>query len=105
MKKFLATFVVLAACSGAAVACPMCKDSVPNKEGGSSPLRDSYDAGGQNISGGMNASVYVMLATLIGTIGLVSTVMVKGIRSSTARHGFPLQPGDPNPRAWRSPSS
>ena len=30
----------------------------------------------------MNTSVYVMLGTLFGTIGLVSTVIVRGVRSS-----------------------
>jgi hypothetical protein len=83
MKNLIATFVVLAALADAAFACPMCKDSVPNKEGASTPLRDSYDSGGQNISGGMNASVYVMLGTLFATMGLVSTVIIKGIRSSS----------------------
>jgi hypothetical protein len=90
MKHLLATAVVLAALSGAASACPMCKDSVPNQEGANGSLHDSYDTGGMNISGGMNASVYVMLATLFGAIGLVSTVMVKGVRSSAHRHGFPV---------------
>ena len=94
MKHLLVTVLMLVVGS-AAQACPMCKDSVPNQEGATSALRDSYDAGGQNISGGMNASVYVMLGTLIGTIGLVSTVMVKGIRSSAAnQRGFPVRPGD-----------
>jgi hypothetical protein len=98
MKHLLATLVVVSALGAAANACPMCKDSVPNQEGAATSLRDSYDAGGQNISGGMNASVYVMLATLIGTIGLVSTVMVKGVRSSaTTQRGFPVRPSDPRP--------
>jgi hypothetical protein len=92
MKQLLATAVVLAALSGAASACPMCKDSVPNQEGSSGSLHDSYDSGGRNISGGMNASVYVMLATLFGAIGLVSTVLVKGARSAAPRLGFPVVP-------------
>jgi hypothetical protein len=95
MKHVLATVVVVAALAGSARACPMCKDSLPNKEGASTPLRDSYDSGGQNIAGGMNLSVYVMLGTLVGTIGLISTVMIKGMRSSAARHGFPVQPRHP----------
>jgi len=94
MKHLLATVVVVAALGGSAHACPMCKDSLPNKEGAGTPLRDSYDSGGQNIAGGMNLSVYVMLATLMGTIGLISTVMIKGMRSSAARHGFPVRPQD-----------
>lgn len=89
MKHLLATAVVVAALTSAASACPMCKDSVPNQEGAAGALHDSYDSGGRNISGGMNASVYVMLATLFGAIGLVSTVLVKGARSSSQR-GFPV---------------
>jgi len=90
MKQLLATAVVVAALTGAASACPMCKDSVPNQEGAGGALHDSYDTGGASISGGMNTSVYVMLATLFGAIGLVSTVMIKGARSSAPRHGFPI---------------
>ena len=96
MKQMLATFVVLAALGSAASACPMCKDSVPNKEGASTPLRDSSDPGGQNISGGINASVYVMLGTLFATMGLVSTVIIKGLRSSAGQRELPLPPADPN---------
>ena len=96
MKQLLATLVVVSAIGTAAQACPMCKDSVPNQEGVSGPLHDSYDAGGQNISGGMNASVYLMFAALFGTIGIVSTVMVKGARSSAVsqRRGFPVRPDE-----------
>jgi hypothetical protein len=98
MRHLLATLVVLGSITATARACPMCKDSVPNQEGAATGLRDSYDAGGQNISGGMNASVYIMLGTLFGTIGLVSTVMVKGIRSSAAnQRGFPVDPDDRRP--------
>src|SRR3954453_15895829 len=93
MKQLVATLVILGSITAGARACPMCKDSVPNQEGASAGLRDSYDAGGQNISGGMNASVYVMLGALFGAIGLVSTVMVKGIRSAAAsqQRGFPVR--------------
>jgi hypothetical protein len=91
MKQLLATAVVVAALTGAASACPMCKDSLPNQEGTNGSLHDSYDTGGgMNISGGINTSVYVMLATLFGAIGLVSTVLVKGARSSAPRHGVPV---------------
>ena len=88
MKRFLASIVVLTATSGA-FACPMCKDSVPNKEGEVNELHDSYTANGRNISGGMNTSVYVMLGTFLSMIGLISTVVVKGVRSSDANRPFP----------------
>lgn len=99
MKRVLASLIVLTAITTGASACPMCKDSVSNREGETNELHDSYTTGGQNIAGGMNASVYVMLGTLFGMIGLVSTVIVKGVRSSSASRGFPIErKGDPTKR-------
>jgi hypothetical protein len=84
MKKTLTALLLSVALASAASACPMCKDSVSNKEGdGKSGLHDSYTTGGQNISGGINTSVYVMLGTLFGVLGMVSTVIVKGVRGSS----------------------
>jgi hypothetical protein len=60
----------------------MCKDSISNAEGQTNELHDSYTANGQNISGGINASVYVMLGTFFGVVGMVSTVIVKGVRGA-----------------------
>ena len=92
MQKWLAAVILLTA-TAAAPACPMCKDSVANKEGGSTDsLRDANNATGQNITGGINASVYLMLGALLGIMGLVSTVLVKGVRSSNAGRGFPVEP-------------
>jgi hypothetical protein len=91
MKNLLATLVLIFATSGAC-ACPMCKDSIANDEGTANSLHDSYTSNGQNISGGINASVYTMLAVLLGMMGLVSTVIVKGVRGSDARRGFPIEP-------------
>ena len=91
MKRLLASLIVLTAITTGASACPMCKDSVSNREGETNELHDSYTTGGQNIAGGMNASVYVMLGTLFGMIGLVSTVIVKGVHSSNASRGFPVE--------------
>jgi hypothetical protein len=90
MKRFFATLIVIAATTTGALACPMCKDSVSNREGETNELHDSYTTGGQNIAGGMNTSVYVMLGTLFGMMGLVSTVIVKGVRSSGAGRGYPV---------------
>jgi hypothetical protein len=80
MKRLL-LILTLASFPASAPACPMCKDSIANKEG-TTDLKDAYSASGQNISAGMNYSVYAMLGVLFGTIGLVSTVIVRGIRSS-----------------------
>ena len=97
MKKRIATLVLLTAC-GTASACPMCKDSIANKEGETAQL-DSMSATGQNISGGINKSIYFMLAGFLGTLALTSMVIVKGIRGGTATKpgGFPVEPKDKKP--------
>ena len=69
------TLVLMLAIYGSAVACPMCKDSIPNT--------DAQSAGG--LPGGFNLSVYYMLISLFAVIGLITTVMVKGIRSTNRR--------------------
>jgi hypothetical protein len=92
MKKMIATLVVLAASSGA-FACPMCKDSVANKEG-DKELHDSMSATGQNISGGINTSVFFMLGGFVGTVGLISTVLVRGARGGAKGRGFPIDRDD-----------
>jgi len=92
MKKLMIALIASSALTTAALACPMCKDSVSNREGETTGLHDSYTTGGQNISGGLNTSVYVMLGTFFGVLGMVSTVIVKGVRSSSADvpRGFPI---------------
>ena len=68
-----------------AQACPMCKDSVPNS--------DAQAAAG--VPTGLNTSVYFMLTGLFSVMGLVSFVIVKGIRESDSRsvaRGFPVDP-------------
>jgi len=84
MKRLLAVLVVLVA-TQSTLACPMCKDSISNREGETNELHDSYTTNGQNISGGMNTSVYVMLGTFFGVLGMISTVMVKGVRGSNGQ--------------------
>jgi hypothetical protein len=85
MKRWIVSIVILFAAAASAPACPMCKDSVANREGEYNELHDSYTTNGQNISGGINASVYVMLGTLLGIMGMVSMVVVKGVRSTGGR--------------------
>ena len=92
MRRFLIGVVMLGAAGGAS-ACPMCKDSVPNQEGARS-LRDSYNSNGENISGGINASVYFMLGGLVGVIVLVGTVVVRGVRGADGGRGFAVEPKD-----------
>jgi hypothetical protein len=72
IRGFILTSVLPA---GLAVACPMCKESVPNS--------DAPQASG--LPGGFNFSVYYMLIGLFLTMGLIAGVVVKGIRSTNAR--------------------
>lgn len=67
------TLILLPA--GLATACPMCKDSIPNSD-----ARNP-----ESLPGGFNTSVYYMLGGLFATIGLVSNVITKGVRSTNAR--------------------
>jgi len=57
------------------LACPMCKESVPNS--------DAEQAAG--LPGGFNASVYYMLVGVFATAGLVIGVITRGVRSANAR--------------------
>lgn len=85
MTRLLTIIVLLTTCSGA-LACPMCKDSLSNGEGrNANALTDQYTSSGDGLASGMNASIYAMLGVLFGVIGVVSTVVVKGIRNTDAR--------------------
>jgi hypothetical protein len=81
MIRFLILTVMLVTCEGA-LACPMCKDSASNQEGAAVQMHDAYSSSGENISGGLNTSIYVMFACLLGVGGMVTTVMVKGMKSA-----------------------
>ena len=85
MRRWILSIVITIAAAASARACPMCKDSVANREGEYNELHDSYTTNGHNISGGINASVYVMLGTLVGIMGMVGMVVVKGVRSTSNR--------------------
>ena len=58
-----------------APACPMCKDSIPNGEAATAQQAGSLPSG-------FNYSVYYMLSGLFVTLGLISTIVYKGIRST-----------------------
>jgi hypothetical protein len=67
----------------AATACPMCKDSIPNSD----------TQGFVSVPSGFNSTIYLMLAGLFAVIGLITTTLVRGARSSPANNpqrGFPL---------------
>jgi p-aminobenzoyl-glutamate transporter AbgT len=74
MKRlsWLIVIVLVLLPAGLALACPMCKDSIPNS--------DAQEAG--SLPGGFNLSVYYMLVGLFVTIGLVTGVITKGVRST-----------------------
>ena len=87
MSRFspLLTVLVMLALCGAAVACPMCKDSIPSS--------DAQAAGA--LPGGFNISIYVMLSGLFAVIAGFGFFVVRTIRQTDSGHtcrGFPLDP-------------
>ncbi len=72
MNHRLLPLLIVLASSAAAFACPNCKDSIP---------QTGAEAAG-NLPGGFNASIYTMLIGLFSVMGLVGTIIVKGIRGS-----------------------
>jgi hypothetical protein len=80
---FLAT-AALTLISNIAMACPMCKDSIPNSDA----------AQATSLPGGFNLSVYYMLVSLFVTIGMCATIITKGVKSTNARMVMPQKPRD-----------
>ena len=88
MKRWtpLLTILLTLALTGAAFACPNCKDSIASTADGSS-------SGG--LPAGFNYSIYFMLAGLFAVLGFVGFTIVKGVRGSDAHgtpRGFPVEP-------------
>jgi hypothetical protein len=90
MKRWTTALVpvLTLALTTAAWACPMCKDSVASS--------DAQQPGG--VPGGFNTSIYFMLGAFFCVVGMVTTTLVKGARSSAAattppnpRRGFPIE--------------
>lgn len=67
------TFALLPA--SMASACPTCKDAIPSTDSENPNL----------VPGGINASIFYMLGGLLVSIGLVATVITKGVTSTNAR--------------------
>jgi hypothetical protein len=82
MNRFAPILVLLLtfAITSAALACPMCKDSVPSS--------DAQSAGG--VPAGFNNSIFFMLGGLLFVIGMVAFTVVKGMRSAPAARGFDI---------------
>ena len=64
--------LLLALTASAAIACPMCKDSVPSS--------DAEAAGG--VPSGFNNSIFLMLGGLFLVMGFVAFTVLKGMRSA-----------------------
>lgn len=89
MSRFtpLLTVLVMLALCGVAVACPLCKDSIPSS--------DAQAAGA--LPGGFNISIYVMLTGLFAVIAGFGFFVVKTIRQTDTirtRRGFEVRPPD-----------
>jgi len=75
--------------SGASLACPMCKDSIPNSDS-SQPVA---------VPTGFNRSVYTMLGGFLVVLGAVSGFIVKVIREPNATRGFNVIEQDPKKKS------
>ncbi len=91
MKRLgLILSIVLILCLNAAVlACPMCKDSIPNS--------DAAAQGG--VPTGFNTSVYLLLGTFLGVLTLILGGIWKAVQTTPvtprSEHGFPIKPNKP----------
>jgi hypothetical protein len=78
--------------------CPMCKDSVGNKDEAiiGTP---GEGGGGGGLPGGFNSNVYYMLTGFSVVLGGVLGVVVRTVRSTDAQQhptgGFPVEPQNP----------
>ncbi|MDB5173718.1 MAG: hypothetical protein JWO87_2900 [Phycisphaerales bacterium] len=68
--QVLLCLTLVLALHSAAIACPMCKDSIANT--------DAASAG--SLPGGFNTSIFIMLGAFLGVLGMVAGVIVKGVR-------------------------
>ena len=82
MNRLLTPILALLLTAVPALACPMCKDSVP--------ASDAQAAGG--LPSGFNNSIYLMLGGLFCVIGFVAFTIVKSVRgpSTSANRAFPV---------------
>jgi hypothetical protein len=82
------SLLALQAFSAAAWACPMCKDSI---------AADGTGATGSTpgLPSGFKVSIYLMLGGLFGVMGLISGIIVKGVRSTNVLPPTNKPPGFP----------
>lgn len=83
MNRWILTAAILMtlALHATAFACPSCKESIPNTDAASTA----------GVPAGFNLSVYTMLLSLFGVMGMIGFVMVKAIRSSTLPAPTPVE--------------
>ena len=81
MKRLgiILSIVLILSLNAAVLACPMCKDSVPNSD-------VSQPTG---LPGGFNTSVYLLLGTFLGVLTLVLGGIWKAVQTT------PVTPRDP----------
>lgn len=84
IQRTLVILTLMLITAGAA-ACPLCKDSLPNDQTARGEMKNNMTSTGENISGGINASILVMFAGLFGSLGLVTFAVVRGARSSAVK--------------------
>ena len=83
MKRLLPCILAVLLSAAPALACPMCKDSVP--------ASDAQSAGG--LPSGFNNTIYFMLAGLFCVIGFLAFTIVKNVRgtsSANSKSAFPV---------------
>ncbi|MEA2735733.1 MAG: hypothetical protein QOE14_2184 [Humisphaera sp.] len=81
MKRLLTPILLLLLTAAPALACPMCKDSVPSS--------DAQAAGG--LPSGFNNSIYLMLGAFFCVLGFVTFTIVKSVRvPSATKNAFPI---------------
>ena len=86
-RQIMIAAMALVLTTSIASACPMCKDSIGNDESKAAAAMPAGLDGTQGptsgLPGGFNTSVYIMLATFFGVLGLVSLTIVRGARSGS----------------------
>ena len=82
MNRLLTVILALLLSAAPALACPMCKESVP--------ASDAQSAGG--LPSGFNNSIYLMLGALFCVMGFLAFTIVRSVRgtSATSKSAFPI---------------
>ena len=90
MKRIaiILSIVLILCLNGLVVACPMCKDSIPNSDASSM----------QGVPVGFNLSVYMLLGTFLGVLTLVLGGIWHTVHTTPnslpRERGFPIKSGD-----------